>query len=283
MVTSDSKDDDPAERTQEKTATPTRVDYQPRSTTRLFTRSRMSSRIRRTVSMSLPLGSCSGQSSRSSPGTTGHASPQPIVTSRFAPAARSRVRSTGLASERSIPTSFIAARTSGWTREPGSVPAEIPLARSEFASLFIQAAAICDRLSLCMQGNRMVFIFLFLMGNEHAGRDAWQTGNEPPEKGRGCSCAEELRHDETRGVRRTYAGEGVAGSASEGDRRVRKRGRRGEPVGRGDVGAHGERGRRRSRPAAPPDDREQSERRDEFAHDLSHSAPHVVRRRKQRL
>jgi len=65
----------------------------------------------------LALGVLEGQSSRLSPGTTGPCSPQPIVTSIFAPRARSSVSFCGFRS-----TSSIASSTSGCTRAPGSVP-----------------------------------------------------------------------------------------------------------------------------------------------------------------
>src|SRR5262249_4427940 len=85
---------------------------------------RTSSRISRTRATGLPFGSSSGQSSRRNPGTTGQASPQPIVTSTSAPRARSSVSRCGCTAERSIPAPPIPSTTSGWTGGPGSVPAE---------------------------------------------------------------------------------------------------------------------------------------------------------------
>lgn len=93
------------------------------SATRRATRSLISSRIARTVSSGWPLGSLRGQSSRSAPGTTGHASPHPIVTSIAAPAASSSVKIWGFCDDRWIPISLITLTTSGCTRTPGSVPA----------------------------------------------------------------------------------------------------------------------------------------------------------------
>ena len=55
----------------------------PSRVSRARTRAWMSSRMARTTSGGLPLGSSSGQSSRRRPGTTGQASPQPMVTSRL--------------------------------------------------------------------------------------------------------------------------------------------------------------------------------------------------------
>src|SRR4029078_10188786 len=70
-----------------------RAPPQPSWAINVSMRPRTSSRIRRTTSTVLPFGSSSGQSSRRRPGTTGHFSPQPIVTSSSEPAASSRVRS----------------------------------------------------------------------------------------------------------------------------------------------------------------------------------------------
>ena len=53
--------------------------------------------MRRTTSGGFPFGSSSGQSSIRIPGTYGHASPQPIVTSRLVPAASSVVSFCGFA------------------------------------------------------------------------------------------------------------------------------------------------------------------------------------------
>jgi len=52
------------------------------------------------------------------------------------------------ASERSTPTSFIAVTTSGWTRGPGSVPAEIARALVGSDNRLNHAAAIWDRPAL---------------------------------------------------------------------------------------------------------------------------------------
>ena len=53
-----------------------------------------------------------------------------------------------VASERSMPTSCIALTTSGCTRVPGSVPADMARAFAGSASALNQAAAICDRPAL---------------------------------------------------------------------------------------------------------------------------------------
>src|SRR5690606_33227938 len=52
----------------------------PSSASRVSTRPRISSRIGRTASIPCPAGSASTQSSYRFPGTYGHASPQPMVT-----------------------------------------------------------------------------------------------------------------------------------------------------------------------------------------------------------
>ena len=80
---------------------------------RSSTRDRISSRMRRTTPAGFAFGSSSGQSSIRIPGTYGHASPQPIVTSTLVPAASSVVSFCGFAALRSMPTSRIIATTSG--------------------------------------------------------------------------------------------------------------------------------------------------------------------------
>ena len=127
---------------------------QPSSSSNRTTRARMSSRMARTPSAGSPFGSGSGQSSRCRPGTTGHASPHPIVTRCVAVAASSGVSFCGTAAPRSRPISRMTATTSGWTREPGSVPAEIARARPGAARLLKSAAAICDRPALWIQAKR---------------------------------------------------------------------------------------------------------------------------------
>src|SRR5262245_1287729 len=74
------------------------------------------------------------KSSTSAPGTNGHASPHPIVIRRRAGAATSGVRLCGCACSRSIPTSRIVVTTTGCTRVPGAVPAEIARAFAGSAS-----------------------------------------------------------------------------------------------------------------------------------------------------
>src|ERR1017187_10192843 len=131
---------------------------QPLACSRPRTRSAISARISRTRSTGLPLGSSSGQSSRSWPGTTGHASPQPMVTSNDAVEASSRVSFCGATADRSTPSSSMACTTSACTWLPGSVPAEMARAFAGSASWLNKAAAICDRPALCTQANRTVFM-----------------------------------------------------------------------------------------------------------------------------
>ena len=56
------------------------------------------------------------------------------------------------------PSSPMTAITSGWTRGPGSVPAEIARALTGSASALNQAAAICERPALWTHANRTVVI-----------------------------------------------------------------------------------------------------------------------------
>ena len=62
------------------------------------------------------------------------------------------------AADRSKPTSLMTAITSGWTRGPGSVPAEMARALVGSASALNQAAAICERPALCTHANSTVVI-----------------------------------------------------------------------------------------------------------------------------
>src|SRR5687768_14296237 len=71
-----------------------------------------------------------------------------MVTRWRAPAASSGVSRRGEAPPRSMPTSCMAVATSGCTRGPGSVPAEIARARAPSARVLKNAAAICDRPAL---------------------------------------------------------------------------------------------------------------------------------------
>src|SRR4051812_48659163 len=114
--------------------------------------------MRRTSSMGLPLGSVSGQSSRFAPGTTGHSSPHPIVTSVCAPLASSAVKFCGRAPARSRPASRMTATTSGWTCAPGRVPAEIACAFCPSAIELKKAAAICERPALWTQAKMTRFM-----------------------------------------------------------------------------------------------------------------------------
>jgi len=123
----------------------------PRASTSRATRSRISSRIRRTSSSGRPFGSESGQSSRIKPGMYGHASPQPIVTRSDAARASSSVSLRGLLPLRSMPISRMTCTTSGWTRSPGSVPAEMASADDGSTIVEKKAAAICERPALWTQ------------------------------------------------------------------------------------------------------------------------------------
>src|SRR5581483_3282940 len=91
---------------------------------------RISSRIVRTSSRGRSLGSVSGRSSRVSPGMCGHSSPQPMVIRMVASRASASVSFWGRLWVRSRPTSFITSTTTGCTRSPGCVPAE--MARAAF-------------------------------------------------------------------------------------------------------------------------------------------------------
>ena len=59
-----------------------------------------------------------------------------------------------------MPTSFIASSTSGWTRGPGSVPAEMARATWGSARALNHAAAICERPALWTHANSTVFMIL---------------------------------------------------------------------------------------------------------------------------
>src|SRR6185503_8814174 len=83
--------------------------------------------------------------------------PHPIVISSCACRASSGVNFVVVAAERSTPASRIAASTSGWTRGPGSVPAESARALPGSASRLNQAAAICERPALWTQAKSTVF------------------------------------------------------------------------------------------------------------------------------
>src|ERR1700761_7950865 len=65
--------------------------------------------------------------------------------------ARSSVSFCGFAPLRSIPISCMAASTSGWTRSPGSVPAETAFARCGSAKWLKKAAALGGRPALWTQ------------------------------------------------------------------------------------------------------------------------------------
>src|SRR2546421_3381506 len=79
---------------------------------------------------------------------TGHASPQPIVTTRSAQRASSSVSRRGWRPARSTPSSRITSMTSGCTCRAGSVPADCaswlpPAARRKSASLIWERPAFC--------------------------------------------------------------------------------------------------------------------------------------------
>ena len=98
----------------------------PRSaSTRPFTASRMG----RICSSDLPVGSSSSQSSYRFPGTSGQASPHPIVTTTSAAPRNSSVQGLGNSWEMSIPTSAIAFTTSWLSSDPGSEPPDHAMAR----------------------------------------------------------------------------------------------------------------------------------------------------------
>src|SRR5207244_2827558 len=73
------------------------------------------------------------------------------VTSSDAEAASSGVSRRGRTPERSKPASAMASTTSGCTRSPGSVPADVARARAGSASALKSAAAICERPALWTQ------------------------------------------------------------------------------------------------------------------------------------
>src|SRR5215510_15954057 len=84
---------------------------------------------------------------------TGHASPQPIVTTMSAHRASSSVRRRGSLPRRSTPTSRITFTTFGWMCVAGSVPAD-PAWCFPPASLSNRAWLICERPALCRQTKR---------------------------------------------------------------------------------------------------------------------------------
>ena len=83
--------------------------------------------------------------------------PQPIVTEVCA-GRELCVSMGGSMPSSSMPTSFIASSTSGWTRGPGSVPAEMRARLVGSARALNQAAAICERPALWTHANSTVFM-----------------------------------------------------------------------------------------------------------------------------
>src|SRR5262249_6137141 len=158
---------------------------------------------------------------RSRPGTCGHVSPQPMVTSRFPCAATSVVSSCGRAAERSMPLSCIATMTSGWTPSAGFVPAEKARAFAGSANYLKNAAAICERPALWPKAKMPTPM-------QSGPCDAWRTPwdctspgvgerwNEPVKQSRGRDRTEELRGNEARNVSELDAGERIGERAGEG-------------------------------------------------------------------
>src|SRR5262249_44930351 len=112
------------------------------------TRPRISSRMGRTASRSSPSGSSRTQSSYRLPGYTGHASPQPMVTTTSGARTISSVHGLGNSVRMSMPTSAIASTAAGLTVSAGSDPPENTSTRFA-ARCSSHAAAICDRPALC--------------------------------------------------------------------------------------------------------------------------------------
>ena len=188
------------------------------------------------------------------------------------------------APERSTPTSFIAVTTSGWTRGPGSVPAEIARALVGSDNRLNHAAAICDRPALWTHAKSTVFMMRTFQIEASTTRsaDRGSDGTSHRKQERRGRRAGKLRDDESRHVSRTNASERIRQRASERDGRVRKRRRRGKPVRRGDVRGDSKRNGIRPAPRTSPDHRHKTEGRDELADQLRRTAPRVERQHEQR-
>src|ERR1700676_3573213 len=92
--------------------------------------------------------------------------------------------------------------------------------------------------------------------DDSGGGRSGKGGYEPPKDDRGRRGAGELRDDESRRIDWPDAGKRVTRRPSDGDGRIRKRGRGREPIRAHDVGAHGKRHDGRTKAGAPPNHRE---------------------------
>src|SRR5664280_156860 len=133
------------------------TELQPRAgcspVSRASTRLRISSRIGRTASTPLPAGSGRSQSRYRLPGKTGQVSPQPMVMTTSLAWTASVVRSFGVCSEMSMPTSCMASTAAELTWSVGRLPAE-RTSTAPAARVARKPAAIWERPALCTQRNR---------------------------------------------------------------------------------------------------------------------------------
>src|SRR5687767_8140259 len=106
------------------------------------------------------------------------------------------------------------------------------------------------------------------MRNDDSVRGGGQCGHQPPEQERCRESTCSLRSDESWYIRRANAGKRLGQRSGESDNRIRKRRRRGEPAGGGDIGGDGERRGGGATPGAAPYDAEQTEGRHKLAEHL---------------